>query len=144
MVDLEAVLHVGAVVFDDDVGLGDELVEDLEALGGFEVEREAALVAVEVPEIGAVAGAAEAGIAVVPQGGNTGLVEGSIPTESRPTIVISTDRMTKVRNLDPENFAMVAEAGCIIQNLQGTALDAGRLFPLSLASEGSCTVGGTL
>lgn len=88
--------------------------------------------------------AAEAGIAVVPQGGNTGLVEGSIPTESRPTIVISTDRMTKVRNLDPENFAMVAEAGCIIQNLQGTALDAGRLFPLSLASEGSCTVGGTL
>lgn len=88
--------------------------------------------------------AAEAGIAVVPQGGNTGLVEGSIPTEIRPTIVVSTDRMTKVRNLDPENFAMVAEAGCIIQNLQGVAADGGRLFPLSLASEGSCTVGGTL
>jgi len=88
--------------------------------------------------------AAGAGIAVTPQGGNTGLVMGSIPTEPRPSIVISTDRMTAVRQLDPDNFAMVAEAGCIIQNLQQTALDAGRLFPLSLASEGSCTVGGTL
>jgi FAD/FMN-containing dehydrogenase len=88
--------------------------------------------------------AAQAGLAIVPQGGNTGLVQGSIPTEARPTIMISTDRMTQVRSLDADNFALVAEAGCIIQNLQETAGEAGRLFPLSLSSEGSCTVGGTL
>lgn len=88
--------------------------------------------------------AAKAGIGVVPQGGNTGLVMGSIPTEPRPTIVLSTDRMTAVRTLDPDNYAMVAEAGCIIQKMQEVAADTGRLFPLSLSSEGSSTIGGTL
>lgn len=88
--------------------------------------------------------AAKADIAIVPQGGNTGLAIGSVPTEPRPTIVVSTDRLTTVRSLDPENYAMIAEAGCIIQNMQAVAAEAGRLFPLSLASEGSSTVGGTL
>ncbi|UUX49896.1 FAD-binding oxidoreductase [Nisaea acidiphila] len=88
--------------------------------------------------------AAKAGICIVPQGGNTGLAIGSVPTEPRPTIVLSTDRLTAVRTLDPDNYAMVAEAGCIIQNMQAVAAEAGRLFPLSLASEGSSTVGGTL
>lgn len=85
-----------------------------------------------------------AGIAITPQGGNTGLVTGSIPTESRPSIVLSLDRMTAIRSLDADNFALVAEAGCIIKQVQDAAVDASRLYPLSLASEGSSTVGGTL
>jgi FAD/FMN-containing dehydrogenase len=93
---------------------------------------------------GVVKAAREAGIAIVPQGGNTGLVMGSIPTEIRPTIVMSLERMNRVRKLDAGNFSVVAEAGCVIQNMQAVARDADRLFPLSLASEGSSTVGGTL
>lgn len=85
-----------------------------------------------------------AGIAVTAQGGNTGLVLGSIPTEPVPSIVVSLDRMTRIRSLDADNFAMVAEAGCVIQTLQQAAAEVGRLYPLSLASEGSSTVGGTL
>lgn len=85
-----------------------------------------------------------AGIAVTAQGGNTGLVLGSIPTEPRATIILSLDRMTRIRSLDAANFAMVAEAGCVIQVLQQAASEVGRLYPLSLASEGSSTVGGTL
>jgi FAD/FMN-containing dehydrogenase len=88
--------------------------------------------------------AREAGIAIVPQGGNTGLVIGSIPTEKVPTIVLTLERMSAVRSLDANNFAMVVEAGCVIQNAQTYAADVDRLFPLSLASEGSSTIGGTL
>jgi len=87
---------------------------------------------------------AEAGLAVVPQGGNTGLVLGSIPTDNRPTVVLSLDRMTRVRSIDPDNMALVAEAGCVVKAVQEAATAADRLFPLSLASEGSATIGGTL
>ena len=110
-------------------------------------EGEALLVARpgSTEEVSAVVKAAcEAGIAIVPQGGNTGLVTGSIPTEARPTIVMSLERMNRVRKLDAGNFSVIAEAGCVIQNMQAVARDADRLFPLSLASEGSSTVGGTL
>ncbi|MDF1793766.1 MAG: FAD-binding oxidoreductase [Thalassobaculaceae bacterium] len=85
-----------------------------------------------------------AGIAVTAQGGNTGLVLGSIPTEPVPSVVVSLERMTRIRSLDADNFALVAEAGCVIQTLQQAAAEVGRLYPLSLASEGSSTVGGTL
>jgi FAD/FMN-containing dehydrogenase len=88
--------------------------------------------------------AAMAEISIVPQGGNTGLAIGSIPTEPQPTIVVSTDRLTGVRSLDTENYVIIAEAGCVIQTMQTVAEDAGRLFPLSLSSEGSSTIGGTL
>ena len=87
---------------------------------------------------------AEAGIAVVPQGGNTGLVLGSIPTEHRPTVLLTLERMNRVRTMDPDNYSMVVEAGCVIQNVQQAAREAGREFPFSLASEGSSTIGGTL
>ncbi len=110
-------------------------------------EGEALLVArpASTDEVAAVVKTAgAAGIAIVPQGGNTGLVRGSIPTEARPTIVLSLERMNRVRRLDPGNYSMIAEAGCVIQALQEAARDADRLFPLSLASEGSSTVGGTL
>ena len=87
---------------------------------------------------------AEAGVAVVPQGGNTGLVLGSIPTGDRPAVVLTLDRMTRIRSVDPDNMALVAEAGCVVKAVQEAASAADRLFPLSLASEGSATIGGTL
>jgi FAD/FMN-containing dehydrogenase len=87
---------------------------------------------------------AAAGISLVPQGGNTGLVGGSIPDASGRQIVLSLQRMNAVRAIDPANLTMTVEAGCILQTLQETAAQAGLLFPLSLAAEGSCTIGGNL
>ena len=83
-------------------------------------------------------------VPVVPQGGNTGLVLGGIPDDSGKAIVLSLRRMNRIRNIDPVNNTMVAEAGCILKNVQDAATEVHRLFPLRLASEGSCTVGGTL
>ncbi|MEO6854914.1 MAG: FAD-binding oxidoreductase [Rhodoferax sp.] len=87
---------------------------------------------------------AAAGVSIVPQGGNTGLVVGSTPDDSGTQIVLSLQRMHAVRQIDGANLTMTVEAGCILQNLQDTAEKAGFLFPLSLAAEGSCTIGGNL
>ena len=87
---------------------------------------------------------AEAGTSLVPQGGNTGLVVGSVPDDSGTQVVLSLTRMQAVRTLDAANLTVTVEAGCILQNLQTAAEDAGFLFPLSLAAEGSCTIGGNL
>ena len=84
------------------------------------------------------------GISIVPQGGNTGLVDGSTPDASGQQIVLSMTRMNAVRSIDAANMTLTAEAGCILQNLQQAAQQAGFLFPLSLAAEGSCTIGGNL
>lgn len=83
-------------------------------------------------------------IAIVPQGGNTGLCGGATPDKSGNSVVISTARLNAVRNLDLENAAITLEAGVILSHAQETALGAGKLFPLSLAAEGSCTIGGNL
>ena len=83
-------------------------------------------------------------IAVVPQGGNTGLVGGATPDDSGTQIVLSTERMKAVRVVDPVNGTITVEAGCTLADVQNAALEAERLFPLSLASEGSCTIGGNL
>jgi FAD/FMN-containing dehydrogenase len=87
---------------------------------------------------------ARTGTTIVPQGGNTGLVAGSVPDESGTQVVLSLQRMTAVRGIDAANLTMTAEAGCVLQSLQDQARDAGFLFPLSLAAEGSCTIGGNL
>ncbi|MEA3195236.1 MAG: hypothetical protein QOD26_3569 [Betaproteobacteria bacterium] len=87
---------------------------------------------------------AREGVAVVPQGGNTGLVGGSVPTGTRREIVLALGRMNRVRNLDPLNDTITVEAGCVLAAVQRAAEDAGRLFPLSLAAEGSCQIGGNL
>ena len=84
------------------------------------------------------------GVSLVPQGGNTGLVVGSTPDESGRQIVLSLQRMNTVRQLDAANLTMTVEAGCILQNLQQEAEAAQLLFPLSMASEGTCTIGGNL
>lgn len=83
-------------------------------------------------------------VPLVPQGGNTGLVLGSVPDDSGAAIVLSLTRLNRIRAIDSLNNTTTAEAGCILENLQQAASDAERLFPLSLASEGSCTIGGNL
>jgi D-lactate dehydrogenase (cytochrome) len=83
-------------------------------------------------------------VPIVPQGGNTGLVLGSVPDESGRAMVLSLQRLNRVRATDTVNNTMTVEAGCILENIQSVAREAGRLFPLSLAAEGSCTIGGNL
>ena len=87
---------------------------------------------------------AAAGTSIVAQGGNTGLVCGSIPDASGLQVVLNLGRMNTVRSIDAANLTMTVDAGCILQNLQDAAEKAGFLFPLSLAAEGSCTIGGNL
>ena len=87
---------------------------------------------------------AATGVSLVPQGGNTGLAVGSVPDDSGRQIVLSLTRMNAVRDIDSANLTMTVEAGCILQSLQEAAEEAGFLFPLSLAAEGSCTIGGNL
>ncbi len=84
------------------------------------------------------------GLSIVPQGGNTGLVVGSTPDESGRQIVLSLQRLNAVRHIDAANLTMTVEAGCILQTVQEQAEAAGFWFPLSLAAEGSCTIGGNL
>ena len=87
---------------------------------------------------------AQAGTAIVPQGGNTGLVGGSVPDGSGTQVVLSTKRLNRVREVDAANATLTAEAGCTLAEVQAAAEAAGLLFPLSLGSEGSCTIGGNL
>jgi FAD/FMN-containing dehydrogenase len=82
--------------------------------------------------------------AIVPQGGNTGLVGGQIPFETGHEVVVSLSRLNRVRNIDLSGDTMTVEAGLVLAHAQQVAATAGRLFPLSLASEGSCQIGGVL
>ncbi len=87
---------------------------------------------------------AEQHIAIVPQGGNTSLCGASVPAEKSNAIVLNLARMNKVRAIDLDNNTMTVEAGCVLAQLQQVAKENQRLFPLSLAAEGSCTIGGNL
>src|SRR6202034_1134988 len=86
--------------------------------------------------------ASEHRIALVPQGGNTGLVGGQTPHHGE--VVISMRRMDKIRDIDPASNTMTCEAGVVLQIAQQKAAEIDRLFPLSLGAEGSCTIGGNL
>ena len=87
---------------------------------------------------------ASRGIPIVPQGGNTGLVGGATPDTTGNAVVLSTRRLNRVRQVDTTNDTITVEAGCLLQHVQEAALAQHRLFPLSLASQGSCTIGGNL
>jgi len=87
---------------------------------------------------------AASGTPIVPQGGNTGMVVGSTPDASGREVVLNLGRLNRIRAIDEGNLTMTVEAGCILQVLQEKAEAAGFLFPLSLAAEGSCTIGGNL
>jgi FAD/FMN-containing dehydrogenase len=93
---------------------------------------------------GVVRACAAFGVPMVPQGGNTSLSVGSTPDTSGREVVLSLTRMNAVRDTDQANLTMTVEAGCVLQNVQAAAEAAGLLFPLSLAAEGSCTIGGNL
>ena len=84
------------------------------------------------------------GLHIVPQSGNTGLVGGQIGFDAKRAVMMSMTRMTKIRALDQPNNMMTAEAGAILTDLHDAAKDANRLFPISLASEGSARLGGIL
>jgi FAD/FMN-containing dehydrogenase len=85
-----------------------------------------------------------AGVSMVPQGGNTSLAVGSTPNASGTQVVLSLQRMNQIRSIDTANLTVTVEAGCILQTLQEYCAQAGYLFPLRMASEGSCTLGGNL
>ncbi|WP_426288998.1 FAD-binding oxidoreductase [Ensifer adhaerens] len=82
--------------------------------------------------------------AIVPQGGNTGHVAGQIPREGKADIVLSLERLNRIRDIDPVGNVIVADAGCILADIQKAADEHNRLFPLSLGSEGSARIGGNL
>jgi FAD/FMN-containing dehydrogenase len=84
------------------------------------------------------------GAPVVPQGGNTGLCGGATPDASGDAVVVNLSRMNRIRALDAANNTITAEAGCLLAQVQEAAASADRLFPLSLAAEGSCEIGGNL
>lgn len=90
-----------------------------------------------------VSACARHGVPLVPQGGNTGLCGGATPADDRAVLLL-TSRMNRVREIDTANDTITVEAGCLLQQVQQAAETAGRLFPLSLAAEGSCTIGGNL
>ena len=87
---------------------------------------------------------ATTGVSLVPQGGNTGLAVGSVPDASGRQVVLSLARLNAVRAIDADNLTITVEAGCVLQTVQEAADASGLLFPLSLAAEGSCTLGGNL
>ncbi len=87
---------------------------------------------------------ADTGTPIVPQGGNTGQCGGGIPGPDGDAIVLSLTRMNRVRAVDADNATMTVEAGMTLAAVQQAAADAGMMFPLSLAAEGSCTIGGNL
>jgi len=86
----------------------------------------------------------ETGTAIVPQGGNTGLVGGQIPFDRGNEVIVSVSRLNRIRSIDPVGNSMTVEAGVILEQAQEAADRVNRLFPLSLASEGSCQIGGNL
>jgi FAD/FMN-containing dehydrogenase len=86
----------------------------------------------------------QARIGIVPQGGNTGLVGGQTPDSSGEQIILSTQRLKAIREIDPQADVMICEAGVTLAEAQARALEADRLFPLSLAAEGTCTIGGNV
>ncbi|MCO4882907.1 FAD-binding oxidoreductase [Paraburkholderia caribensis] len=83
-------------------------------------------------------------VSIVPQGGNTGLVGGATPDTSGAQAVLSLRRLNRVRDVDPHNNTITVEAGVVLADVQARAEAAARLFPLSLAAQGSCTIGGNL
>ena len=98
-----------------------------------------------VSEVSAIVKAcAEAGVGIVPQGGNTGLCGGAIPDASGNQVLLSLARMNNIRNVSAADHTLVVEAGCTLTQVQEAAAGAGCFFPLSLAAEGSCQIGGNL
>lgn len=87
---------------------------------------------------------ADLGLGVVPQGGNTGLVLGATPDAPAAQVVLSLERMNRIRRLDPEDFSAVVEAGVVLESFKAAVDQAGLFFPLALGAQGSCQIGGNV
>ena len=136
--DLRARLGEAAVQTDD-AALGPHLAE---ARGLYRGRAAALLRPADTGEVAfAVEACARAGVPLVPHGGNPGLVGGGVPHGG---VVLSLERMTRVRDIDPVSATLTVEAGAILAEVQAAADRAGMLFPLSLAAEGSCRIGGNI
>jgi FAD/FMN-containing dehydrogenase len=113
--------------------------------GRFTGSARAVLLPADTAQVAALVRAcAEYRVPIVPQGGRTGLVLGSVPNASGTAVVLSLRRLNRVRAIDADNRTMTVDAGCILHDVQQAAAERGMLFPLSLAAEGSCTIGGNL
>ncbi|WP_237154653.1 FAD-binding oxidoreductase [Oryzibacter oryziterrae] len=98
-----------------------------------------------VDEVAAILALAnESGVVVVPQGGNTGLVGSQIPPPGSGEIILSLERLNRIRSIDPQGLSLVVEAGATLEAIHAAAEEADRLFPLTLASQGSCQIGGNI
>lgn len=86
----------------------------------------------------------EHGVAMTPQGGHSGLVAGALPAAHGQELVISLERLNNVRAIDPINFTMTVDAGCILENVKLAAAEQDCDFPLSLGAQGSCQIGGNI
>ncbi|MBO0140046.1 FAD-binding oxidoreductase [Agrobacterium sp. Ap1] len=84
------------------------------------------------------------GLKIVPQGGNTGLVLGGIPDEPERQVVLSLERMNRIRNIDSDDFSAVVDAGCVLAELKDAIAEKGMFFPLALGAQGSCRIGGNV
>ena len=116
-----------------------------DARGIFQGQAEFVLRPANTGEVAAVVSiCAEAGVGIVPQGGNTGFMGGCIPNVDGGEVLVSLGRMNRVRDIDVLNYTMTAEAGCVLSGLHSAAAEAGRLFPLRIGSEGTCQLGGNL
>ena len=94
---------------------------------------------------GVVKAAAEHGLAIVPAGGRTGLAGAAVPQANGPTsIILSMERMNRIRSIDARDFSIIAEAGCVVQNVQEAAAEVGRLFPIQWGAQGTAQIGGML
>jgi FAD/FMN-containing dehydrogenase len=131
----------------------ENVVTGTDALAPFETDwrglvRHPAIAAVTPRDTAAVAATVSAcraqGVAVVPQGGKTGMVAGGVPAPGRRQVVLSLSRLDRIRAIDTVNDSITVDAGCILQNVQDAAAAADRMLPLRLASEGSCQIGGTI
>ncbi len=87
---------------------------------------------------------ADAHVAIVPQGGNTGMCAGAVPDASGTQVLVQLGRLNRIRNVDAEDSSLVAEAGCVLADVKAAAAAAGLYFPLSLGAEGSCQIGGNV
>ncbi|MGH6860351.1 MAG: FAD-binding oxidoreductase, partial [Phyllobacterium sp.] len=86
----------------------------------------------------------ELGLAIIPQGGNTGLVLGGIPDDPTGQVVLSLERMNRIRSIDAEDFSAIVDAGCILSAVKDAVAEKSMLFPLALGAQGSCQIGGNV
>ena len=82
------------------------------------------------------------GLGIIPQGGNTGLVQGGVPDGQSDVVILSLERMNRVRQVDPDDFSAIVEAGCILLEMKNQLAAQGMFFPLALGAQGSCRIGG--